>query len=83
MKSIVFKFKTMGLIAGMCAITLASCSTYDDPVIPEPEPSVLQGSITSDLTLKSGNSYTLNGELLVKEGATLNIEPRGKDRCTI
>ena len=75
MKSIVFKFKTMGLIAGMCAITLASCSTDDDPVIPEPEPSVLQGSITSDLTLKSGNSYTLNGELLVKEGATLNIEP--------
>ena len=75
MKSIVFKFKTMGLIAGMCAITLASCSTDDDPVIPEPEPSVLQGSITSNLTLKSGNSYTLNGELLVKEGATLNIEP--------
>lgn len=75
MKSIVFKFKTMGLIAGMCAITLASCSADDDPVIPEPEPSVLQGSITSDLTLKSGNSYTLNGELLIKEGATLNIEP--------
>ncbi|MBQ8441727.1 MAG: hypothetical protein IJX29_00035 [Bacteroides sp.] len=75
MKSIDLKFKTMGLIAGMCAITLASCSTDDDPVIPEPEPSVLQGSITSDLTLKSGNSYTLNGELLVKEGATLNIEP--------
>ena len=75
MKSIDLKFKKMGLIAGMCAITLASCSTDDDPVIPEPEPSVLQGSITSDLTLKSGNSYTLNGELLVKEGATLNIEP--------
>ena len=75
MKSIDLKFKTMGLIAGMCAITLASCSTDDDLVIPEPEPSVLQGSITSDLTLKSGNSYTLNGELLVKEGATLNIEP--------
>lgn len=75
MKSIDLKFKKMGLIAGMCAITLASCSTDDDPVIPEPEPSVLQGSITSDLTLKSGKSYTLNGELLVKEGATLNIEP--------
>lgn len=75
MKSIDLKFKTMGLIAGMCAITLTSCSTDDEPVIPEPEPSVLQGSITSDLTLKSGNSYTLNGELLVKEGATLNIEP--------
>ena len=77
MKSIDLKFKTMGVIAGMCAVALASCSTEDNPVIPEPEPEsfVLQGSITSDLTLKSGNSYTLNGELLVKEGATLNIEP--------
>ena len=77
MKSIDLKFKTMGVIAGMCAVALASCSTEDNPVIPEPEPEsfVLQGSITSDLTLKSGNSYTLNGELLVKEGASLNIEP--------
>ena len=53
MKSIDLKFKTMGVIAGMCAVALASCSTEDNPVIPEPEPEsfVLQGSITSDLTL--------------------------------
>lgn len=78
MKSIDLKFQTMGLIVGMCTIAFTSCSTDDEddnPVIPEPETSVLQGSITSDLTLKSGNSYTLNGEFLVKEGATLNIEP--------
>lgn len=75
MKSIVWKFKSMSLIAGMCAIALTSCSTEDEPVIDNQDSSVLQGSITSELTLKSGNSYTLNGELLVKEGAVLNIEP--------
>lgn len=74
MKSIVWKFKSMSLIAGMCAIALTSCSTEDEPVIDNQDSSVLQGSITSELTLKSGNSYTLNGELLVKEGAVLNIE---------
>ena len=75
MKSIDWKFKTMGLIAGMCAIALTSCNNDDDFPDVNPDVSVLQGSITSDLTLKTGNTYTLNGEFLVKEGATLNIEP--------
>ena len=74
MKKIDWKFSTLALIAGMFVFT--SCSNNDDdPVIEEPDNSVLQGSIVSDLTLKSGNTYTLNGEFLVKEGATLNIEP--------
>ena len=74
MKTIDWKFSTLALIAGMFVFT--SCSNNDDdPVIEEPDSSVLQGSIVSDLTLKSGNTYTLNGEFLVKEGATLNIEP--------
>ena len=74
MKTIDWKFSTLALIAGMFVFT--SCSNNDDdPVIEEPDNSVLQGSIVSDLTLKSGNTYTLNGEFLVKEGATLNIEP--------
>lgn len=74
MKKIDWKFSTLALIAGMFVFT--SCSNKDDdPVIEEPDNSVLQGSIVSDLTLKSGNTYTLNGEFLVKEGATLNIEP--------
>ena len=74
MKTIDWKFSTLALIASMFVFT--SCSNNDDdPVIEEPDNSVLQGSIVSDLTLKSGNTYTLNGEFLVKEGATLNIEP--------
>ena len=74
MKTIDWKFSTLALIAGMFVFT--SCSNNDDdPVIEEPDNSVLQGSIVSDLTLKSGNTYTLNGEFLVKEGATRNIEP--------
>ena len=74
MKTIDWKFSTLALIAGMFVFT--SCSNNDDdPVIEETDNSVLQGSIVSDLTLKSGNTYTLNGEFLVKEGATLNIEP--------
>ena len=74
MRTIDWKFSTLALIAGMFVFT--SCSNNDDdPVIEEPDSSVLQGSIVSDLTLKSGNTYTLNGEFLVKEGATLNIEP--------
>ena len=74
MRTIDWKFSTLALIAGMFVFT--SCSNNDDdPVIEEPDNSVLQGSIVSDLTLKSGNTYTLNGEFLVKEGATLNIEP--------
>ena len=74
MRTIDWKFSTLALIAGMFVFT--SCSNNDDdPVIEEPDNSVLQGSIVSDLTLKSGNTYTLNGEFLVKEGATLSIEP--------
>ena len=74
MKTIDWKFSTLALIAGMFVFT--SCSNNDDdPVIEKTDSSVLQGSIVSDLTLKSGNTYTLNGEFLVKEGATLNIEP--------
>ena len=74
MKTIDWKFSTLALIAGMFVFT--SCNNNDDdPVIEEPDNLVLQGSIVSDLTLKFGNTYTLNGEFLVKEGATLNIEP--------
>ena len=35
---------------------------------------VLKGSITSDVTLKAGNTYKLSGEYIVESGATLNIE---------
>ena len=41
----------------------------------EGEITVLQGTITEDVTLESGKTYELNGAYTVEEGATLNIEP--------
>ena len=38
----------------------------------------LSGNLTSNLTLKSGISHNLTGTLLVKDGATLTIEPGTK-----
>lgn len=35
----------------------------------------LSGTVTEDVTLKSGNTYKLSGAYTVEEGATLNIEP--------
>lgn len=35
----------------------------------------LKGTITEDVTLKSGNTYKLSGEYIVEAGATLHIEP--------
>ena len=79
MKSINWKFFTLALAAGMSVFT--SCSNEDDPIIDEEKNEAvvenngtLEGSVTSDLTLKSGNTYYLNGEYIVKDGATLNIE---------
>ena len=74
---------TLALTVGMSILT--SCSNDDDPVIGNGEDSnangsivenygTLEGSITSDITLKSGNTYYLNGEYIVKDGATLNVE---------
>ena len=71
------------LTVGMSILT--SCSDHDDPVIGNGEDNevngtivenygTLEGSITSDITLKSGNTYYLNGEYIVKDGATLDIE---------
>jgi uncharacterized membrane protein len=39
------------------------------------ETEVLSGDITSDMTLSEGTNYALNGEVNVKNGATLTIEP--------
>ena len=78
-----WKICTLAIVAGMSIFT--SCSDDDDPVIGNGDENekdqtivenngTLEGSITSNLTLKSGNTYYLSGEYIVKEGATLNIE---------
>lgn len=78
-----WKICTLAIVAGMSIFT--SCSDDDDPIIGNGDENekdqtivenngTLEGSITSNLTLKSGNTYYLSGEYIVKEGATLNIE---------
>ena len=63
-----FKFSSLALIAGMCVI--ASCDNDDDPIVNPDDSSTLHGAVTSDLTLESGKTYTLDGELIVKAGGT-------------
>lgn len=79
MKTKSLKLMAWALMACMGVFT--SCNEDDDPQQPDnggdtiENGGTLEGFITSDLTLKSGNTYKLNGEFIVKSGATLNIEP--------
>lgn len=80
MKSVSWKFLTMSMVASMMAF--AACSDDDKPG-PDPNPTptptpdpveyVLEGEITEDLSLEAGQTYTLNGGVHVKSGATLTI----------
>lgn len=73
-KSILKTFLSLALITGFI-----SCSSDElDPVTVEEnadvlQGSVLQGDITKDLLVKTGN-YNLKGAVSVKNGATLTIE---------
>lgn len=68
----------MALLAGM---TLFAASCSDDNTTNNgnnneiADGATLSGTISEDVTLKSGNTYKLNGAYTVEEGATLNIEP--------
>lgn len=68
----------MALLAGMTLF--AACS--DDDTTNNggdnngiADGTTLSGTVTEDVTLKSGNTYKLSGAYTVEEGATLNIEP--------
>lgn len=74
MKSLKFQISSAALLAGISM--LVACS--DDPNQGGTEignGAVLNGTITENVTLKSGNTYKLSGEYIVESGATLNIEP--------
>lgn len=78
MKVSKFFCSAVALLAGMTMVT--SCSDDDDVINNDDNNAIengstLQGVITSDVTLKSGNTYYLSGEYIVEAGATLNIEP--------
>lgn len=71
------KLFSMALLAGMTLF--AACS--DDETTNNGDKNgiadgtTLSGTVTEDVTLKSGNTYKLSGAYTVEEGATLNIEP--------
>ena len=73
------KLFSMALLAGMTLF--AACS--DDETTNNgdnngiADGTTLSGTVTEDVTLKSGNTYKLSGAYTVEEGATLNIEPLG------
>ena len=78
MKTKNLKLMAMALMACMGVFTACNDDDYTQPGNGDStidNNGTLEGTITSDLTLTSGNTYILNGEFIVKGGATLNIEP--------
>ena len=73
-----WKFATMALIAGV-SFFATSCSSDEDPVNNPGDGGedtyVLDSDITENVTLETGKTYTLNGGVHVKSGATLTIQP--------
>ena len=73
-----WKFATMALIAGV-SLFATSCSSDEDPVNNPGDGGedtyVLDSDITENATLETGKTYTLNGGVHVKSGATLTIQP--------
>lgn len=77
MKFLNCKFYALALIAGMSLLT--ACSDNDDNGENTngneiENGATLKGTITSNVTLKAGNSYKLSGEYIMENGAILNIE---------
>lgn len=68
------------ILKSLAILSLAftiGCGSDDDeatPSAPNLQGNVLQGDITSDLNVPSGN-YSLKGTVTVKNGATLTIQP--------
>lgn len=73
-----WKFATMALIAGV-SLFATSCSSDEDPANNPGDGGedtyVLDSDITENVTLETGKTYTLNGGVHVKSGATLTIQP--------
>ena len=77
MKAMNRKLFSMALIAGMALFTACSDDNENNNENNGNEPieeNVLKGEISEDVTLKSGETYELDGVYRVNEGATLNIE---------
>ncbi|WP_018668764.1 hypothetical protein [Bacteroides gallinarum] len=74
MKALKWNFLSLAFMAGMSLFTACSDDNEPNGGNDGNEVETLKGSISSDVTLKAGNTYKLSGEYIVEEGATLNIE---------
>lgn len=75
MRANLLKTATWAMVLGASMNAFTACDDNEDEGTPTPTaPSVLSGTVTSDLLLEAGKSYTLDGALQVKAPATLKIE---------
>ncbi|MFC2101316.1 hypothetical protein ACFLRZ_05750, partial [Bacteroidota bacterium] len=71
-------FQLLAVLLAAFVLAFTACSKEEDnndnPTPPESgEYEVLQGSITSNLTLDASKKYLLDGIVLVESGATITI----------
>lgn len=72
------RFFSFLLFSAALSVISASCSKDDDEeeiLPPPPGESILQGTLSSDVTLTADKEWTLIGYVYVPNGVTLNIEP--------
>lgn len=75
MRANLLKTATWAMVLGASMNAFTACDDNEDEGTPTPTaPSVLSGTVTSDMLLEAGKSYTLDGALQVKAPATLKIE---------
>ena len=71
-----WKLATLALATtGMMLTTACTDDNIGDSGIDDFACNLLNADITEDVTLKAGETYTLDGGIHVKNGATLKIEP--------
>ena len=77
------KLLLKGVAAAFCMATMfgtPACGDDDDlvnvePPVEETQDVILEGEITSDMTLKAADNNLLRGFVYVTDGVTLTIEP--------
>ncbi|TDO03719.1 hypothetical protein [Sunxiuqinia elliptica] len=61
------------VVFAILLVAVTGCNE-DDPTPENPQENYeLEGEVTTDMTLDASNKYTLNGELIVRAGASLTI----------
>lgn len=70
------KFLPLLAIVAVALATFSSCKKDDNPVDPDPEPTVIElsGDLTTR-TLTADKKYLLKGQVFVRNGQVLTIEP--------